>query len=171
MKKGKTVIKLFLFHTPEEPYWNEDVCYEFELNEINLIEKSTNDLQEICAQAVQTIIDKDWLARLNLTSQESQLIVNSWNSDKLSLYGRFDLTWDLNNYPKMLEYNADTPTSLFEAAIIQFTWFEDCFREKEQFNSLHEKIIARFKQIAKKTKRFILRACKTNLMIYHKLNI
>src|SRR5664279_1853598 len=49
---------------------------------------------------------------------------------------------------KMMEYNADTPTSLFEAAIVQWYWLQDLDPKLDQFNSLHEKLIAKFKDIA-----------------------
>jgi glutathionylspermidine synthase len=36
------------------------------------------------------------------------------------LYGRFDLAYRGDGPPKLLEYNADTPTALFEAAVVQW---------------------------------------------------
>lgn len=47
----------------------------------------------------------------------------------------------------MLEYNADTPTSLLEAAVIQWQWLEHQFPESDQLNSLHEALIERWKMI------------------------
>jgi glutathionylspermidine synthase len=47
----------------------------------------------------------------------------------------------------LLEYNADTPTSLLEAAVIQWTWLEDCFPKLDQFNSLHERLIATWRDL------------------------
>ena len=41
----------------------------------------------------------------------------------------------------MLEFNADTPTSLFEAGIVQWFWLQDFDKEKDQFNSIHEKLV------------------------------
>ena len=53
--------------------------------------------------------------------------------------------------PKLLEYNADTPTALLEAAVIQWFWFRDLLVSAgmseraeapfDQFNSLHERLI------------------------------
>ena len=40
----------------------------------------------------------------------------SWNDKKTDLMGRFDLAWDGNFPPKLLEYNADTPSVLVESA-------------------------------------------------------
>jgi glutathionylspermidine synthase len=55
-----------------------------------------------------------------------------------ALYGRFDVLYDGSSPPKLLEYNADTPTSLLEAAVIQWYWLQDVFPAADQFNSLHE---------------------------------
>jgi glutathionylspermidine synthase len=41
----------------------------------------------------------------------------------------------------MLEYNADTPTSLLEAAVVQWYWLQDVQPGADQFNSLHEQLI------------------------------
>ena len=49
--------------------------------------------------------------------------------------------------PKLLEYNADTPTSLLEAAVIQWYWLQDTHTGADQFNSLHEKLIAKWKDV------------------------
>jgi glutathionylspermidine synthase len=53
------------------------------------------------------------------------------------------------NPPKLLEYNADTPTSLLEAAVVQWYWLQDCFPKRDQFNSLHERLVALWKELAK----------------------
>ena len=48
--------------------------------------------------------------------------------------------------PKLLEYNADTPTSLLEAAVIQWHWMQDVFPKLDQFNSIHERLIEAWKR-------------------------
>ena len=58
------------------------------------------------------------------------------------MYGRFDLAYDGTTPPKLLEYNADTPTSLLEAAVIQWRWQQDMRPERDQFNSIHERLLA-----------------------------
>ena len=52
----------------------------------------------------------------------------------------------------MLEYNADTPTGLLEAALIQWYWHEDVHLKAgmtgiDQWNGLHEELIAQWKRI------------------------
>jgi glutathionylspermidine synthase len=76
------------------------------------------------------------------------LIEASWHREPPSLYGRFDLAYDGERQPKLLEYNADTPTSLLEAAVVQWHWLEDTAPRRDQFNSLHERLIAQWKDLA-----------------------
>ena len=52
-----------------------------------------------------------------------------------------------NGKIKMLEFNADTPTSLYEAGIVQWFWLQDFDKNKDQFNSIHEKLIAYWKYL------------------------
>ncbi|MBN9117856.1 MAG: glutathionylspermidine synthase family protein, partial [Planctomycetes bacterium] len=49
--------------------------------------------------------------------------------------------------PKMLEYNADTPTALVEAAVAQWMWLKDVDERADQFNSIHEQLIEAWKMI------------------------
>ena len=73
---------------------------------------------------------------------------------KSTIYGRFDLAWDGKGPPKLLEYNADTPTALLEAAVIQWFWFKDLHSGHDQFNSIHERLIeawGRLKQFSNNT--------------------
>ncbi len=141
----------FLFHTPEgDTYWDESVCYELTLQEATIIENATNSLLEICHRAAETIIERGWYDRLGLNAREIELIQDSWNLDHLSVYGRFDLSWDFKSPPKMLEFNADTPTSLFEAAVIQWDWLQEVFPENDQYNSLHERLVKRWSEVADK---------------------
>ncbi|MGB8356783.1 MAG: glutathionylspermidine synthase family protein [Chthoniobacteraceae bacterium] len=136
----------FLFHTADSLYWDESVCYRFTAAEIDILEAATNELQRICLEAVQSVIDRDLFSRFRIPAAFVPLIKNSWEREDLSLYGRFDLCYDGTHPPKMYEYNADTPTSLLEAAVIQWHWLEDTFPERDQFNSIHEKLIARWKE-------------------------
>src|SRR5438552_1289796 len=75
-----------------------------------------------------------------------------------SIFGRFSLAWDGKGQPKLLEYNADTPTALIEASVAQWFWLEDRKRlestasgaidaSADQFNSLHEKLIERWRNM------------------------
>jgi glutathionylspermidine synthase len=103
----------------------------------------------MCIETITDIIEEgnyEHYPDLSITAQEA--IEQSWNNDEISLYGRFDLGYN-NSQIKMLEYNADTPTSLLEAAVAQWNWLQDTNRP-DQFNSIHERLVERWKQIAGK---------------------
>ena len=65
-----------------------------------------------------------------------------------------DFVWTEEGSVKLLEYNADTPTSLYESAYFQWQWMEDARRsgiiprDADQFNSIQDKLVARFEELA-----------------------
>ena len=135
------------WHSASGPYWNESAYYSFNMDEINQLESATNTLHTMCLEAVQHIIDKQLFEQMHIPARIAPLIVDAWNQEPPSLYGRFDLAFDGMGPPKMLEYNADTPTSLVEASLAQWFWLQDVFPAKDQFNSLHERLIAQWKYL------------------------
>jgi glutathionylspermidine synthase len=137
----------FGFHTADVPYWDESAYYAFTLPEIEKIEAVTAELWDMCLQAVQYVIDKNLFAQFTIPEFMAPHIIDTWNNDAPAIYGRFDLCYDGKNEPKLLEFNADTPTSIFEASIIQWFWLKDFDGRKDQFNSLHEKLIAYWKYL------------------------
>ena len=131
-----------LFHTPEgQTYWDESAHYRFSRAEIDAIEKATYALNDMCLHAAQHVITNNLFERFTLSPPIAKYIANSWERDELTIYGRFDLAFDGRSEPKLLEYNADTPTSLLEAAVIQWHWMQDVFPGLDQFNSIHERLI------------------------------
>ena len=135
------------FHSLPDVYWNETVGYAFTSREVDELEDAGNAVHKLCLSAAQHIIDKDLFHRLAIPDSAAKLIVDSWNKRDPHLYGRFDFVYDGTGKPKMLEYNADTPTSLLEASVIQWHWLQDRFSYRDQFNSIHEKLVARWKEI------------------------
>lgn len=142
----KRVEKLgLIFHTWNgTPYWDESVCYRFRSAEIDTLELATEQLQQLCIEAGQFIVDHDRFDDLAIPPQARDAIRAAWDSEPPSIYGRFDLAYDGVHPPKLLEYNANTPTGLLEAAVIQWNWREELFPHSDQFNSIHEKLIAKW---------------------------
>jgi glutathionylspermidine synthase len=137
----KEVEKLgFGFHSTDVPYWDESVYYKFSLTEIEQIEKATAELWEMCLSAVQYVIDKKLYSKFHIPEWIIPDLEKSWDDDLPSIYGRFDLAFK-NGEIKLLEFNADTPTSLYEAGIVQWFWLQNFDKSKDQFNSIHEKLI------------------------------
>lgn len=146
----------FAHHTPDgEPYWDESACYGFTLPQIeNDLEAATGALCKLSLEFVErSVRDERALELMKIPRHAWSLIAESWRKREPSLYGRFDFAYDGKSPPKLLEYNADTPTALFEAAVFQWHWLEDgrnrgfLPKDADQFNSLHEKLIARFAEI------------------------
>jgi glutathionylspermidine synthase len=106
-----------------------------------MLEKATNELQNMCLAAGQYIIDNTRYSDFGIPGDATELIRATWMKEPPALYGRMDLAYDGTGTPKLLEYNADTPTSLVEAAVIQWFWLKDKFPSKDQFNSIHEKLV------------------------------
>jgi len=136
------------WHSGQQPYWNETAFYEFTSKEVELIEAATNELEKMTLAAVEHAIDHRLYGRMGIPEAAAPLIERSWEADAPSLYGRFDLAFDGVHPPKLLEYNADTPTSLLEAAVVQWYWLQDLFPQRDQFNSIHERLIALWKELA-----------------------
>src|SRR5258708_2615603 len=146
----------FEFHSIDgERYWDERACYAFTLEEIeNQIEAPTAEIDAMCLELVGCAGDDDeYLSRLKIPETFWPLISESWHRDEASLYGRLDLSFDGNGPAKLLEYNADTPTSIFEAAVFQWTWLEQAIERRiippdaDQFNSIHERLIEAWRKI------------------------
>lgn len=133
---------LLFHHTAEGIWWNESAYYEFNAGQIDELDEAADELHGLCLSAVQHVIDTDRFSELSIPPAAVPLIKKSWQSKEPTLYGRFDLAYDGSNPPKMLEYNADTPTSLLEASVTQWFWLKELFSEADQFNSIHEKLEA-----------------------------
>jgi glutathionylspermidine synthase len=127
-------------------YWKENAAYSFTEAEILAIEKATSEIFSMCLEAVEYVIKREWYDKFFIDRKFAELICWSWYEDQPSLYGRMDLSYN-NGSIKLLEFNADTPTSLLESSVIQWYWLKDVKPHSDQFNSIHERLIAHYKVI------------------------
>ena len=136
------------FHTLEDgkPYWDESAYWEFTAAEVDRLEAATAEIQRLALAAGDVMLERNWLDRMGIPAAAHARIRETWLSEPPALYGRLDLAYD-GRQIKLLEYNADTPTALLEAAVAQWYWLEDRFPEADQFNSLHEKLVAKWKDL------------------------
>jgi glutathionylspermidine synthase len=148
------------WHSTGEAYWRENATYVFTPEEIDTIEAATNELYRIARLTVAHVIDERRFAELGIPESAVPLITRSWLREERSLYGRFDLVFNGREEPKLLEFNADTPTSLLEASIVQWQWKQDVNPSADQFNSLHERLVARWQEIVP-SDRMLHLACYT----------
>ncbi|HMP16422.1 MAG TPA: glutathionylspermidine synthase family protein [Gemmatales bacterium] len=142
-----------IYHTLEDgrPYWNESAYYQFTTQEINTLEMATQELDRMCLAAVDYIISQNRFAELQIPDHFIEYVKNSWETDNHTIYGRFDFIFDGNGPPKLLEFNADTPTALVEASVIQWAWLEQTHANDDQFNSIHERLMEAWQHFAQET--------------------
>lgn len=155
----------FSFHTMHgEPYWDETAAYAFSLEEIeNEIEWPSNQLHAMAMEAAAEIIrDDEKLRRMAIPETGFDTIRRSWAEDRHThLYGRFDLRYDGETAAKCYEYNADTPTSLFEAGAFQWGWMEDQLASgvlpsgTDQFNGIWEALVSRWATVVASTEHIV----------------
>jgi len=143
----------FTFHHMDgERYWDERAYYRFSLDEIEQgIETPSAELHYFCRDLVTEVVGSDTLMhRLAIPDAMRDVVAASWKADAPSLYGRFDFAYDGTGPAKLLEYNADTPTSIYETALFQWQWLEDRIADgtlpadADQYNRLHDALVARF---------------------------
>jgi glutathionylspermidine synthase len=141
----------FAFHSLNNTtYWNEDKAYELSEREVYALELASKNVFKLCLDAVERVIHQNRFAELRIPEPFAALCRQSWDADDPTLYGRFDFALSRSAPPKLLEFNADTPTALLEAAVAQWVWLEDQIAagvlpgNADQFNSLHEKLIEQF---------------------------
>jgi glutathionylspermidine synthase len=159
----------FQFHTIDgERYWDERAYYAFTLKEIEEdLEAATAELEGMCSELVaRAVADEKILRALRVPERFWNWIAASMKRGDASLYGRFDLRYDNQGPAKLLEYNADTPTAVFETAVFQWMWLEQAIerqivpRNADQYNSLHERLIEAWRSFGSGRKLHL--ACMTD---------
>jgi len=147
----------FHFHTMHgEPYWDETAYYQFTLKQIEQdLETPTEEIHQMCLHVVDLVAkDEQWLTKFAIPQDYWQSILDSWQAREPSLYSRLDFVYDGKHAAKLLENNADTPTSLYESGFWQWLWLDNNVvngqlpKQADQFNSLQEKLVNQFKVIA-----------------------
>ncbi|KQP09816.1 hypothetical protein ASF28_01130 [Methylobacterium sp. Leaf99] len=146
----------FTFHGSDGlDYWDESHAYGFTLAEIEAdIEGPSTELHALClAFVADAVEDERILASLAIPEHAWDAVRVSWRRGDPSLYGRLDFAYGGIDPAKLLEYNADTPTALYETGVFQWLWREDAMASgrlppgADQFNTVHERLIARFREI------------------------
>ncbi len=143
----------FVFSDIGGVYWDETRAIEFTSDEIDTLEQATQDCHEMAMAATKAVIElgtRQAFIDLGIPDNMIELVKQSWANKEPALYGRFDfaLTLDAKGtlIPKCYEYNADTPTSLFESSIVQWQWLQD-LGMPDQFNFIHEQLIEHWESI------------------------
>ncbi|EAL3990116.1 glutathionylspermidine synthase family protein [Campylobacter upsaliensis] len=141
----------FSWHTDEDgsDYLdNRFICVS--KSEANAYYEAANELYDMFIAAAQNVIDNDRFDELGIPFNLIDAIKMSWENEvHWHLYGRFDFAGGLDGKPiKLIEFNADTPTSLFESAILQWAMLkQNNLDEHLQFNSIYESLMDNFKRL------------------------
>src|SRR3954452_13490985 len=123
-------------------YWREDVFYDFTSAEIDRLAETTDQLFAACVEAGELALsDERLLDRMRIPRDARDVIRATWEYEPPSIYGRFDLWWDGVAAPRLLEFNADTPTSLVEAAVVQWAWHLETGQGTDQWNHLDDRLV------------------------------
>jgi glutathionylspermidine synthase len=145
----------FTFHHLDGAlYWDERAWYEFTLAQAEAVEDAASDIHAMCLDFVAEAVKSERIMeRLAIPEAHRDYVAETWSRGDPSLYGRFDFAYDGETPPRLYEYNADTPTSIFETAVFQWLWLEGRIKDgalptdADQFNSLFEKLRDRFAAI------------------------
>ena len=156
LKKLKPLTKEYLesigfsWHTDnDDTGYISDEIVAITVDEADSYYEAANELYDMFVQAGEHVIENNLFHELNIPFNLVELIKKSWEDDvHWHLYGRFDLAGGIDGKPiKLIEFNADTPTALFETAIIQWAMLKyNDLDEASQFNSLYEALIDNFKR-------------------------
>lgn len=140
-------------------YWHTDIdnsdyiadsVLEVTQAEAEAYYNAANEIYDMFVEAGQYVIDNNLFHELGIAFNLVELIKLSWESDvHWHLYGRFDFAGGIDGAPiKLLEFNADTPTAVFETGVIQWALARhNGLDTASQFNNLYEALKANFKRL------------------------
>ena len=141
----------FAWHTDNDnSSYIADEIVQVSEKEANAYYEAANELYDMYVNAAQHVIDNNLFHEIGIPFNLVDIIKNSWENDvHWHLYGRFDLAGGLDGKPiKLIEFNADTPTAVFETAIIQWAMLKlNHMDEAAQFNDLYESLKQNFKRL------------------------
>ncbi|HHD80898.1 MAG TPA: glutathionylspermidine synthase family protein, partial [Campylobacterales bacterium] len=141
----------FFWHTdPDQTPYVASEIVDITPNEADAYYEAVNELYEMFVEAGEYVIENDLLHEIGIPFNLIDAVKMSWDNDvNWHLYGRFDLAGGVDGKPiKLIEFNADTPTALFETAILQWAMLKyNNMEETHQFNDVYEAIRDNFKRL------------------------
>lgn len=144
-------------------YWNEGVFYTLTPEETEALHQATQLIFSMCIDAGDYMVaHPEVMIRMGIPEWTHKQIIRTWNLEPArgSVYGRFDVRYAHSyglrggtvtddptlNDPKLLEFNADTPTALVESARIQWFAQKDAGVGTDQWNGIEDMLIAAWKR-------------------------
>ncbi|QOY52709.1 glutathionylspermidine synthase family protein [Candidatus Sulfurimonas baltica] len=141
----------FSWHTDKDgsKYVNNELVV-ISQNEADAYYEAANEIYDMYVEAAEHVIENKLFFELGIPFNLIDAIKKSWENDvHWHIYGRFDLAGGLDSKPiKLIEFNADTPTSLFETALLQWALLkQNNMDEDKQFNNVYDAIKDNFKRL------------------------
>lgn len=141
----------FTWHTDgDKSGYISDTLVKITQAEAEVYYEAVNEIYDMYAEAAQYVIDNELFFELGIPFNLIDAIKKSWESDvHWHIYGRFDLSGGIDSKAiKLLEFNADTPTALFETALLQWALLkENGMDEDKQFNNVYDAIRENFRRL------------------------
>lgn len=135
-------------------YWREGSFMVFTDEEIQTLHDAAAEVFSMCDELGDWLVETPAaMERMGIPTWAHAAVRDSWSRRRDgewfgSVYGRFDVSFGGLNHPdpvyripKFYEFNADTPTSLVESSVVQWTWFEQTAQGDDQWNGLFESLI------------------------------
>ena len=141
----------FYWHTDPDstPYVASEIV-EITPDEADAYYEASNELYEMFVEAGEYVIENELFHEIGIPFNLIDAVKMSWDNDiHWHLYGRFDFAGGVDGKPiKLIEFNADTPTALFETSILQWAMLKlNNMEESHQFNNLYEALGDNFKRL------------------------
>jgi glutathionylspermidine synthase len=141
----------FHWHTDrdETPYIADEAVIVTEA-EAEAYYEAVNELYDMFVKAGEYVVENNLFHEIGIPFNLVDAVKKSWENDvHWHIYGRFDLAGGIGGAPiKLLEFNADTPTALFETAIVQWAMLKaNGLDEAAQFNNVYEAIRDNFNRL------------------------
>lgn len=123
----------FTHHSFRNPYWMESLCYVFTEKEVSVLEQQMRELYALGHSEAKNHLA--YLAQAGVF-KESDMPWIAGSLGQAPLLERLDIAWD-GVQAKLLDWNTQCPSGLFEASFVQWEWSERYFPKADQFNTIH----------------------------------
>ena len=135
------------------PYLAADAVVRTEAD-VEALALAGDALYALFVEAADRVVTEGRLADLGIPQRAHRLIEHTWHDERhWHLYGRFDLA-ETDAGPKLIEFNADTPTCVPETSVLQWAQATAAAQagtvppgpggEPRQFNGLFERLVEQF---------------------------
>lgn len=143
-------MELFWHTDPDNTEYISNELIHVSEEEADAYYDACNELYDMYVEAASYVIENNLFYELDIPNSLIDSIVQSFEEDvHWHIYGRFDLAGGLDGKPiKLLEFNADTPTMLYESAAVQYALLKaNGYDGDSQFNNIYTAISQNFQRL------------------------